>query len=91
MARKSASTQITTPAFISLRDAAARTGFSVDTLRDEVYSGDLPAYRLGGRPGGEMRVKIADVDALLEPVIPPAVYAERRARQRHPLDRVDDL
>jgi excisionase family DNA binding protein len=90
MAKKSISTQ-TIPAFISLRDAATRTGFSVETLRDRVYSGDLPAYRLNGKPGGEMRVKIADVDALLEPVIPPAVYAERRALQRHPLDRVDDL
>lgn len=89
MARKPLPEPTVAPAFISLREAATRTGFSVETLRDSVYRGDLPAYRLNGRPGGEMRVKIADVDALMEPVIPPAVYAERLARQRHPLDPVD--
>jgi hypothetical protein len=63
----------------------------VFTLRDKVNSGDLPAYRMSGKPGAQMRVKIADVDALLEPVIPPAIYAERLARQRHPLDPVHDF
>lgn len=85
MAKKSLSTPAVTPAFISLRAAATRTGFSVDTLRDKVYSGDLPAYRLSGKPGVEMRVKIADVDALLQPVIPPAIYAAMVARQPSPL------
>ncbi len=83
-AKKSNST--TMPEFISLKDAATRTGFSVFTLREKVNSGELPAYRLSGKPGGQMRVKIIDVDALLEPVIPPSIYAERLARQRHPLD-----
>lgn len=77
------------PAFISLKDAAARTGYSVFTLREKINSGELPAYRLSGKPGAQMRVKIADLDALLEPVIPPTVYADRMARQRHPLDRAD--
>ena len=86
-AKKSIS--IITPEFLSLKDAATRTGFSVFTLREKVNSGELPAYRLSGKPGAQMRVKRADVDALLEPVIPPAIYAERLARQRHPLDRPD--
>jgi excisionase family DNA binding protein len=85
------STPTAAPEFISLKDAASRTGFSVFTLRDKVNSGDLPAYRMSGKPGAQMRVKIADVDALLEPVIPPAIYAERLARQRHPLDPVHDF
>lgn len=63
--------------FESLRAAAARTGFSIWTLRDKIASGDLPAYRLSDKPGSAYRVKQTDVDALLKPVIPAAVYAER--------------
>ena len=75
------------PAFLSLQDAATHTGFSVYTLRAKIHSGELPAYRLSGKPGAELRVKLADLDALLEPYIPSTVYAEQVARQRHPLSR----
>lgn len=80
----------TTPAFLSLQDASTRTGYSVYTLRAKINSGELPAFRMSGKPGAEMRVRIADLDGLLHPHTPSAVYAERAARQRHPLDPVDD-
>jgi excisionase family DNA binding protein len=73
--------------YYSLKDGASYSGFSVYTLRELINSGELPAYRLSGRAGAEMRIKLSDLDALLEPVIPPAIYAERAARQRHPLHR----
>lgn len=68
------------PDFESLRSAAGRTGFSVDTFRDKIARGELPAYRLSDKPGSAIRVKVADVDALLKPVLPAAVYADRAAR-----------
>jgi excisionase family DNA binding protein len=71
------STRPIAPEFISLKDAAARTGFSVFTFRDLVNTGRLPAYRLSDKPGSAIRVKTRDVDALLKPVIPIAVYADR--------------
>lgn len=66
-----------TPEFISLKDAAARTGFSVFTFRELVSAGTLRAYRLSEKPGSAIRVRISDVDALMRPVIPDAVYADR--------------
>jgi excisionase family DNA binding protein len=65
-----------TPDFESLQHAAARTGFSVFTFRELVSSGKLPAYRLSDKPGSAIRVKRTDVDALMKPLIPEAVYAD---------------
>jgi excisionase family DNA binding protein len=67
-----------TPHFISLQDAATRTGFSVFTFREKIANGELPAYRLSNKPGAAIRVKIADVDSLMKPVIPTEVYADHR-------------
>lgn len=67
--------------FISLQDAATRTGFSVFTFRDLVSSGALRAYRLSDKPGSAIRVKISDVDALMKPVLPEAIVADRHAAQ----------
>jgi excisionase family DNA binding protein len=67
-----------TPEFISLQDAAARTGFSVFTFREKVANGELRAYRISDRPGAAIRVRVADVDTLLKPVIPTEVYAHRQ-------------
>lgn len=67
----------TTPEFISLQDAAARTGFSVFTFRELVSSGELPGYRLSDKPGSAIRVRVRDVDALLKPVIPAEIAASR--------------
>jgi excisionase family DNA binding protein len=61
-----------------LQDAATRTGFSVFTFRELVAEGRLPAYRISDKPGSAIRVKVADVDALMKPVIPVEVYADRR-------------
>ena len=53
--------------FVSLQDASVRVAVSVDTLRDEIARGRLPAYRVGnGR--GRIRVKIADLDRLMRPI-----------------------
>ena len=76
--------------YYALKDAAVYSGFSVCTLRDLIYSGDLPAYRLSGKSGAELRVKLADLDALLEPVIPPAIYAARVGGQPSPFRRTRD-
>lgn len=56
------------PIYISLQEAAVRLSLSVDMLRDEIARGHLPAYRVGnGR--GRLRVRIADLDALMRPVV----------------------
>jgi len=49
----------------TLADAARRTGLSLRTLRRDVKTGRLPAYRYGNRA---IRVRPTDVDALLVPV-----------------------
>ncbi|MFA1701660.1 DNA-binding protein [Mycobacterium intracellulare] len=69
----------TTPApeYESLRSASARTGYSTYTFREKIASGELPAFRLSDKPGGAMRVKVADVNALLKPVIPAAIQDAR--------------
>lgn len=69
----------TTPTaeYESLRSAAARTGYSVFTFREKIASGELPAYRLSDKPGSALRVKVADVNALLKPVIPAEIQAAR--------------
>lgn len=66
-----------TPEYESLRSAAARTGYSVFTFREKIAKGELPAYRISDKPGSAMRVKVADVNALLRPVIPVEIQAAR--------------
>ncbi|EID10878.1 DNA binding domain-containing protein [Mycobacterium xenopi RIVM700367] len=68
------SARITPREFESIKHAAERTDFSVFTLREKIASGELPAYRLSDKPGAALRVKVADVNALLKPVIPSLVY-----------------
>lgn len=70
-------TTTTTAEFISLRDAATRTSFSVFTFRDLVNEGKLPAYRISDKPGSAIRVRVSDVDALMKPVIPAEIAASR--------------
>lgn len=66
------------PVFESLQCAAARTGYSVYAFRDKISEGVLPAYRLNDRPGSSIRVKVADVDALLKPYVPePSTHRGR--------------
>ncbi|CAN3128607.1 Helix-turn-helix domain-containing protein [Mycobacterium sp. smrl_JER01] len=68
---------VVTPEYESLRNAAARTGFSVYKFRDLVTSGALTAYRLSDKPGSAIRVRVRDVDALMKPVIPAEITASR--------------
>ncbi|RUP03022.1 MAG: DNA-binding protein [Mycobacterium sp.] len=65
------------PLYISLQRAAERTDFSIHKMRELVASGALPAYRLSDKPGSAIRVKVADVDALMKPVVPAAILASR--------------
>ncbi|TYQ11606.1 UNVERIFIED_ORG: hypothetical protein L601_001500000200 [Gordonia westfalica J30] len=73
MANKT-TTSTVAPEYESLQDAAARTGFSIFTLRDKINRGELPAYRMTNKPKARVRVRVADVDALFVPVIPTEVY-----------------
>jgi excisionase family DNA binding protein len=66
-----------TPEWESLQDAAARTGFSVFTFREKVANGELRAYRISDKLGAAIRVRVTDVNALMRPVIPTEVYADR--------------
>ena len=50
---------------IDLTAAAEYLGVSVITLRRRIAEGRLPAYRLGPRA---IRVRIADLDALMQPI-----------------------
>lgn len=63
--------------FIKMRDATAYTGLSKFTLYEKVASGELPAYRASTKPGSVYLFKLADLDALMKPVIPAAVTASR--------------
>jgi|GEM_PF-1130249 len=62
--------------FITLHEAGRRVGVSYWTMQRRVQAGLLPAYRTG--PNSDIRVKVADVDALLVPVRPddPALAAD---------------
>lgn len=56
---------VTTPEWVSLRQAAALHGVSVDTLRRRIREGRLPAYRFGERL---IKVRIEDLDRLFRPI-----------------------
>lgn len=57
-----------TDRYVSLREAGERIGLSYWSIRGRVRNGQLQAYRTG--PNSALRVKVADVDALLKPVAP---------------------
>lgn len=60
--------QETTPRrFTTVPDAAAYAGVSTQTLRRMIDRGELPAYRIGER---NVRVDLADLDAIARPIIP---------------------
>lgn len=68
------------PTFISLYAAGDRIGYGIHTMRDKVATGELRAYRISDKPGSAIRVKVADVDALMKPVIPAEVYPDATGR-----------
>ncbi|WP_045822583.1 hypothetical protein [Williamsia herbipolensis] len=57
----------------SIPQAARRTGFGPDFIRDKVADGSLCGYRATQKPGAAIRVKAADVDAMFVPIIPEDV------------------
>jgi excisionase family DNA binding protein len=57
----------------SLADAARRTGYSYMTLRRMVAQGRLAGYQINNRPKSQIRVRIADVNALMKPLLPEKV------------------
>lgn len=59
----------TTEQLLSLKEAADRVGVSVKTIRRRIADGQLPAYRTGRI----LRIKRADLEALMQPVNPWAV------------------
>ncbi|MCZ4534236.1 excisionase family DNA-binding protein [Gordonia terrae] len=58
----------------TIAQACERTGFADGTIRDLINSGRLPAYRLSDRPRSRLRLKVAEVDALMQPFIPSENY-----------------
>ncbi len=54
-----------TPEWLSLQQAAALYGVSVDTLRRRIRHGQLPASRFGQRL---IRVRTQDLDKLFRPI-----------------------
>jgi excisionase family DNA binding protein len=57
------------PEWLSLQQAAAIYGISVDTLRRRIAHGRLPASRFGARL---IRVRVDDLDKLFRPI--PTVH-----------------
>ncbi len=64
------------PDWLSLQQAAALLGVSVDTIRRRIAAGVLPASRCGARL---IRVRAADLDSVFRP-IPVAERTHRRRR-----------
>lgn len=58
---------------------------SDNSIRTLIANGDLPAYRISNRPGSSIRIRISDVIALLQPVVPKTALASARSRQPGPL------
>lgn len=59
---------------LSPRSVAREYDYSVHTIYEWIAEGRLTAYRLNDKPGSAYRVRRADVEALLKPVIPTEVY-----------------
>lgn len=63
--------------YLSQADAADYLGVSVRTIRQLISDGRLPAYRLSAARNGLVRLRRADLDALLTPI--PTVGAATAA------------
>jgi excisionase family DNA binding protein len=68
------------PEWLSLQQAAAMYGVSVDTLRRRIASGKLRASRFGVRL---IRVRVEDLDRLFRPIPMGDDLTQRRARARN--------
>lgn len=54
--------------FIPLQDAAEHLSISTKTLRRMIAAQEIPAYRVGNRPGASIRLKISEIEAVLYPM-----------------------
>lgn len=66
---------LSSPGWLSLKEAARHAGVSLDTLRRRINDGQLRAYYVGR--SHMVRLRLEDVDALMRPV--PTVATIRRA------------
>jgi excisionase family DNA binding protein len=74
MTRKgdSAGHAVTAPMrYLSPAEVAEQLGISLRRVRRHIASGELPASRIGS--SHLLRIRAEDVDALLQPVVPPSV------------------
>jgi excisionase family DNA binding protein len=54
--------------YIGLQDAAAYLDVNPMTIRRMISRGQLTAYRLGGKGGRLIKIRVADLDALMSPI-----------------------
>lgn len=54
-------------AYLTVAEAAEYLGVSTNTVRRQVYAGNLPGFRMNGH-GSLLRIKRVDLDGLMEPV-----------------------
>jgi hypothetical protein len=54
----------------SLRGASIRTGYSVSSIRGWIRAGKLATVRIGPAKRAPLRLRVADVDALVRPAVP---------------------
>jgi excisionase family DNA binding protein len=57
--------------YLSPAEVAEQLGISLRQVRRHIASGELPASRIGS--SHLLRIRAEDVDALLQPVVPPSV------------------
>jgi excisionase family DNA binding protein len=55
-----------TDRLLTARELGAYLGLSAGTILDWFEAGKLPGFRLGGRKGGPVRFRAAEVEAVLE-------------------------
>jgi len=63
---------------LTVKQAAELLRVTVNTVKRYIYSGLLPAFKI---PGGQHRIKRADIDRLLTPELPQAAGADPLARE----------
>ena len=54
--------------FVPLAVAATHLSVSTKSLRRMIAAQEIPAYRVGNKPGGAIRLKISDVEQVLYPM-----------------------
>ncbi len=50
---------------LAVAEVATRTGFGISTVRRKIAEGEIPAVRLGSKPGMSVRVDERELEAWL--------------------------